>query len=258
MKKMILVLSIMLLSLTNSGCSAVIQQIPEEVLIPEYTIDTLPNGIFIKAGDTFYAPSNSDKTYSNLPQNSSASRVLWYTDNKIHVPEYKNGNQIIYRNNKTVPSMFVLEGFEHICDSIGIRDIRLNTNGQYIVATQNSIKDTSDVYAKLMEYVRDETIVLDNLNGNSINSRMINKTGSISGLTKGQTYTLGFYLGTQYYEIETVADTEIYCSKSITTITRFDMTKNGYLTLQMPDLLTPGLYDIDNSGVVRYGGVIQE
>lgn len=254
----ILGLALMALSLSNVGCSAVIEQQPEEIPIAEYTIDVLPNGVYIKAGDFFYAPGNGDKTYTTLPTNVSASRLLWYTDDKEHVPEYKNGNRIIYKNNKTVPTSFVLEGFEHICDSIGIKGIRLNTGGQYVLSDTSNIKSTSDAYIELTAYLSEGTIVLDNIDGNSINSRMINKTGSISGLTKGQTYTLGFYLGTQYYEVDVVADTEIYCSKSIEIITRFEMTKSGYLVLQMPDLLTPGLYDIDNKGVVRYGGVFQE
>ena len=39
---------------------------------------------------------------------------------------------------------------------------------------------------------------------------------------------------------------------------KYNLTKNGYLTLQMPDLLTPGLYDINGLGVVNYEGVLQE
>ena len=54
------------------------------------------------------------------------------------------------------------------------------------------------------------------------------------------------------------ADTEIYVSKSITTVNQYELTKDGYLILQMPDLLTPGYYDINNSGVVYYTGILTE
>lgn len=102
-----------------SGCSTVIEKQPEIVLIPEYTVDTVPEGVFVLSGETFYQPYNGDKTYSNLPENTSVDRVLWYTDNKIHVPTYKNGDKIVFKSKTNIPNQFVLEGFEHICDSIG-------------------------------------------------------------------------------------------------------------------------------------------
>lgn len=251
-------LATLLLGMAVTGCSTIIKEEPEVVLIPEYTVDTLPDGIFVKAGDTFYQPYNGDKTFNNLPENTSAERIVWYTDNKIHVPEYKNGNQIVYKNKNTIPNQFVLEGFEHVCDTIGIRAIRLNAAGNYVMSSDASLHPTSDAYVKLTEYLEQGDIVLDTINGDKIQSSMINKTGSISGLEKGQTYTLGFYIGTQYYDIQITADTEIYCSKSINTIVKYELTKSGYLILQMPDLLTPGLYDLNGTGIVNYGGVIQE
>lgn len=242
-----------------SGCSTVIEKQPEIVLIPEYTVDTVPEGVFVLSGETFYQPYNGDKTYSNLPENTSVDRVLWYTDNKIHVPTYKNGDKIVFKSKTNIPNQFVLEGFEHICDSIGIRKIRLNDAGNYVISGDTALHPTSDAYTKLIPYLSSSSaLVLDTINGDKIQSNIINKTGSISGLTKDEVYTLGFYVGTQYYEVDIKADTEIYCSKSINTIVKYNLTKNGYLTLQMPDLLTPGLYDINGLGVVNYEGVLQE
>lgn len=240
-----------------TGCGSVIEKKEEEVLIPEYTAETLPDGIFVKSGDKFYQPYNGDKTYKNLPENTSADRALWYTDNKVHVPPYKTGDQIVYKNATKIPGQFVVEGFEHLCDSIGIRGIRLDDNGRYIITSNNNFQSTSDAALKIMPYLDKGTIILDSLNGNTITSRMINKTGAISGLTKGEPYLIGFYIGTQYYEETVNADTEIYTSKSINVITDYAMTKNGYLEIKMPDLLTPGLYDLNGTGVVNYSGVIQ-
>ena len=256
-KLLAMIAACILSSAAMTGCSAVIEQEPEEVLIPEYTVDTLPDGIFVKSGDIFYQPSNENKTFTNLPENTSADRVIWYTDDKIHVPEYKNGDQIVYKNQKTIPSQFVLEGFEHVCDSVGIKGIRLNDAGNYVISGETSLHPTSDAYAKISPYLNTGTIVIDSIDGETLQSNMINKTGSINGLTKGQTCTLGIYIGTQYYEVEVAVDTEIYVSKSINTIAKYELTKNGYLVWKMPDLLTPGLYDLNGSGIVNYGGVIK-
>lgn len=243
---------------TVSGCSTIIEQKPEIALIPEYNKDNLPDGVYVLSGETFYTPYNLEKTYTNLPENTSVDRVLWYADDKIHVPTYKNGDNIVFKTKSNIPLQFVLEGFEHICDSFGIRKIRLNDAGNYVLSGDTSLQPSSDASAKLTPYLKSTSyIVLDTVNGEKIKSSMINKAGSISGLTKGEEYTFGFYVGTQYYEEKIKADTEIYCSKSINTITKYDLTKNGYLILQMPDLLTPGLYDINNMGVVQYEGVLQ-
>lgn len=246
-----------LFAASATGCGTIIEKEEVEELIPEYTLEELPSGIFIKAGDVFYAPSNGNKTYKSLPENTSPDRILWYTDGKERVPGYMNGNQIVYKDTKMIPKQFVIEGFEHICDSIGVRGIRLNDAGRYVISGDANFHQTSDAFLKLSQHLKQGTIILDNINGNSIQNRMLNKTGSLSGLEKGKSYIIGFYIGTQYYEEEVFADTEIYASKSIHTITNFDMTKNGYLVLQMPELLTPGLYDLNNMGIVNYSGVIQ-
>lgn len=248
---------VVVLSMT-SACSVIMEPKEVEVLIPEYTLDTLPSGVFVKNGDKFYSPSKGNKTYTNTPENSTPDRVIWYTDDKIHVPTYKIGDEIIYKDDNQIPQQFVLEGFEHVCDSFGIRSIRMNDAGKYIISGTSCLNPTSDASIKLNELAKRSTIIVDNINDQSINSRMINKTGSISGLEKGKLYTLGFYIGTQYYEVDIKADTEIYVSKSINTITDYTLTKKGYMTLKMPEMLTPGLYDINNKGIVNYSGLLKE
>lgn len=236
-----------------SGCGTIIKE--EEVVldIPEYSLENLPDGTFLKVEDTFYTPYNAGKTYSQIAMNSTPDRVLWYTNEKQHIPTYRNGNQIVYKDSGTIPQQFSLEGFEHVCDSVGIRGITLNENGRYTLL-RASIKAGSDADVQLDKY--SGTIVLDNIDGNTVNSTMINRTGSISGMELGKTYTIGFYIGTKYYECNIMADTEIYASKSITTLNQYELTKNGYLILQMPDLLTPGYYDLNCNGVVYYTGIL--
>ena len=254
--KVCLITCLTVMAMTLSGCSAVIQQEETEPDILEYTVDDLPSGVYLKVEDTFYKPYNSGKTYTDVAQNSNSSRVLWYTNEKQHIPTYRNGNQIIYKNLESVPRTFTLEGFEHVGDSVGIRGITLNDAGRYSLGYA-SFKSGSDASVQLEEY-SGKAIVLDNINGNTVNSTMINRTGSISGLELGKSYTFGFYVGTKYFEKTILADTEIYVSKSITTLNQYELTKGGYLILQMPDLLTPGYYDINNSGVVYYTGILTE
>ena len=69
-----------LMSCTITGCSAIIQQ--EEVVldIPEYKESDLPDGVFLKVDDTFYAPYNEGKTYGQTAMNSSGGRRKAYPD----------------------------------------------------------------------------------------------------------------------------------------------------------------------------------
>ena len=100
-----------LMSCTITGCSAIIQQ--EEVVldIPEYKESDLPDGVFLKVDDTFYAPYNEGKTYGQTAMNSSPDRVIWYLEGEEkHIPTFKNGYQIVYKNKSELPDQFSLEG----------------------------------------------------------------------------------------------------------------------------------------------------
>ena len=244
-----------LMSCTITGCSAIIQQ--EEVVldIPEYKESDLPDGVFLKVDDTFYAPYNEGKTYGQTAMNSSPDRVIWYLEGEEkHIPTFKNGYQIVYKNKSELPDQFSLEGFEYVCDSVGIKDIRLDDKGRYTLYAA-TLKEGSDAETALQDLIGDTSVILDNVDGNPVNS--ITRTGSINGLELGKTYTLGFYIGTEYRECQVKADTQIYVSKSVNTIVHYELTKSGYMILQMPDLMTPGYYDIDNSGVVNYTGILE-
>ena len=246
-----------LMSCTITGCSAIIQQ--EEVVldIPEYKESDLPDGVFLKVDDTFYAPYNEGKTYGQTAMNSSPDRVIWYLEGEEkHIPTFKNGYQIVYKNKSELPDQFSLEGFEYVCDSVGIKDIRLDDKGRYTLYAA-TLKEGSDAETALQDLIGDTSVILDNVDGNPVNSNIITRTGSINGLELGKTYTLGFYIGTEYRECQVKADTQIYVSKSVNTIVHYELTKSGYMILQMPDLMTPGYYDIDNSGVVNYTGILE-
>ena len=81
----------------------------------------------MKVDDTFYAPYNEGKTYGQTAMNSSPDRVIWYLEGEEkHIPTFKNGYQIVYKNKSELPDQFSLEGFEYVCDSVGIKDIRLD------------------------------------------------------------------------------------------------------------------------------------
>jgi|GEM_PF-4785993 len=155
-----------LMSCTITGCSAIIQQ--EEVVldIPEYKESDLPDGVFLKVDDTFYAPYNEGKTYGQTAMNSSPDRVIWYLEGEEkHIPTFKNGYQIVYKNKSELPDQFSLEGFEYVCDSVGIKDIRLDDKGRYTLYAA-TLKEGSDAETALQDLIGDTSVILDNVDGN--------------------------------------------------------------------------------------------
>ena len=264
LRKTIITALCIVTTLSFTGCNSVFEQdnVVDGVESYNSISDEMPNGLFIKEGDVYYKGYNKCKTYTNKYSalgsysRRDTLRLIWYTTQMEAVPTLSESGSIIYKSNKDIPDSIILESFEELCTTIGIRNINMNeTNGRFCVdlSRDSNMQQSSEAYAKLSQYK--QTIYLDSINGVSIDSSMINKAGAISGLEKGKLYRLGFYIGTKYYEADITADTTIYSSKTVYTLTDYAMTKEGYLIVKLPELLEPGLYDMDNEGVFWYGGV---
>ena len=266
--KKIVGIAIIALALMCSGCSSLVEKevdvnAGEAYDLNEFEFDDVPEGIYIKTERLLYAPyeghtlsgGTSVTLLNYLAQRNS--RFIWYTTQLGNVPVLNDDGLIIYKSDKSVPENFTLESYEKLCDSIGMRGLTVGKNGKYCIKSggDTTFKTGSSAYTELYDLCSGKTMIIDTINGIALEPSMVNKAGAITGLEKGKLYKLGFYIGTKYYEKNIIADTTIYSSKDYTLIESYDETKDGYIILRLPDLLEPGLYNIDGDGTFWYEGI---
>lgn len=256
----------MSLMLLTTGCSKIFEQTVNEEAgvaydLSDTSIESLDAGAYIKEDNTLYVPYNGHGI--NLTKNvddyeaEKNKRYIWYTTQLQYVPELNADGSVIFKSEDSIPSSFPLEKFEKLCDTIGIKGITLDAQGNFILKVSDAnLKTGSDAATIFADYSGDDTIILDTINDIPFESSMVNKAGSISGLELDKSYKLGFYIGTKYHEEVVTADTTLYASKEMYQITRYDGTKLGYIVLKLPDLMDPGLYYLNGQGTFTYGGLI--
>ena len=248
-----------------TGCSLLLEDDEPEDSVEIFTAgnasDQLPDGLYIKSGDLFMKTYDGCRTYRGKYDEQNyymhkAERLIWYTSQLERVPVLDAGASVIYRSSTKIPDSFTLEAFGHMCDSVGIRNISMNDAGMFVLSRSGSdIHPDSSAYAALSGYIGNGTVILDSVNGIKMDGSMVNRAGVITGLEGGKTYRLGFYIGTKYYEADIVADTSVYSSKEGFKITTYRTTRDGYIILDLPELMDPGLYDLDGAGTFLYEGV---
>ena len=265
-KKSAIVAALLAVTMLSTGCSSMIEKKENKEVgvsydLTEMSMDDISAGIYIRNGDMLYQPysghsinvTNSTDKYETIKN----KRFIWYTTQLQYVPELNTDGSIIYKSESTIPSEFSLEKFEKLCDTIGVKDITLDEQGQFVLKTaSSSLKEGSDAATIFADYGSDAKLILDSINDIPIEASMINKAGAISGLELGKSYKLGFYLGTKYHEVTITADTTFYASKEMDSITKYDGTKLGYIVLRLPDLMEPGLYYLNGEGAFTYGGLV--
>lgn len=263
-RKLIITIILCLFATILSGCSVLLEEEePQESLEAfdvDIALDELPSGLYLRQNGKYTSPYAKYRTYSDFNpeeyEKDKDSRIIWYTDQSDTVPTLSDEGLIIFKSDSSIPEYFTLESFEHLCDSVGIRGLTLSSTGKYAMSkSKDTLHPLSSAYSVFETYLDKGTILLDTVNGTAVDSSMVNKAGSLTGLEEGKKYRLGFYIGTRYYEEDLIADTHIYSSKTYYLLPSYEMTKNGYLIVRLPELLTPGLYDLNASGAFWYGGI---
>lgn len=123
---------------------------------------------------------------------------------------------------------------------------------EYIVFDTGEVCDGSN--ADAMTSGKDDigNWYLYDINGTQFTSSILNQNGVIMGLQEDASYLIGAYMGTNYNEIVIKADTRIFTASEV--LSRepddsYQLTKNGYIVITIPDNLPAGLYSINGAGV---------
>ena len=113
-KKMIMVLLIMGLSISATGCKGIMKEEPDATKGVKNDGDL--EGIYIKNDSKFYKPVTENQTFNSSTYEPNADRVVWYTGTSHFIPtvDQSKGDKIVFFSKEEIPSSFNIEEFKDL------------------------------------------------------------------------------------------------------------------------------------------------
>lgn len=266
MKKKIIISTILVLfTLVLSGCSLTSEKLKEEEKkvyegpkLEKYTREQLALGnMYIKNGDDYYkALTEFDCRLddNNVP---SLNRKLFLSDNDILVPTLYNDDILLYYTSEEIPASYQFEYFSDEGYTIGLFNIIPSstiTSKYFFSNSLDYVIYGSDFNNAMLNFEDNAKFILSKFNGKEIQNSQLTQSGTIKDLIYGKTYSVEYYLGSQYYKNDVKADIHAFISSKLFTSEKFKLTEDSVLKITPPNLPN-GYYLINNAFLIkRYNG----
>lgn len=263
-KIMICCLLVASFAMLVTGCNSATPIADKKGNMLSYSPDDedLPSGYFIL---------HDGKYYPVLSQEIKTSPILyqWFTTYENLIPEFKKGDSLVYVTTDVVPSEFTLSKMEDCGYTIGTRfDIRKPeeddstisyTNVKPIISFSSKSDEDYCSLSKAKAFINNaikdssyEAVQISEINNKEFTTTMLSDEGFLKNLTKDGIYTLSFYTGTKYNNLDLKADTRLFVETSTSSITSYTQAKSKHFILNLPSSTANGYYNIEGKGLFKY------
>lgn len=265
MKKLLLFITVFASMLILTGCDKDIQIFRTKetpgVQVPVKADALEMNSYYVKDGTSFILTlplKGSGK--SGRPENSiskeNLKRVLYagpYEDTLI--PTHYKGEIVAQASRGAQWDDVFLERYKDMGYSVGFYNATYDQteNSLNFSTSDHMIKGTS--LAEAFADLESQDIRVVEVNHNPLSPDNADfDSGILINMQQGETYTLSFYSGTYYHEMDVVADTQMFQSYELYSysVDYISDTPNGYRCFNTPSVLKSGYYAIDGWGLFRY------
>lgn len=222
--------------------------------------------------DGFYSMDVSKKSFVSLMTGASGfqgiiiehnpSRYIWLGNNEADliklIPEIDNKKTklvVVGTEADSLPDTYVLEKYSPLGYTIGTTFSTAESGDTLYMHTTDTcessmaageLKNSSADMFPIHKINDSKNIPLDNIDPD---------INMLLGLEKNKTYKLSIFKGTQYKELELVADTLVFKSVDFIELdTPFEVTDEGYFFINLPKNLKNGYYYINDYGLFKYTG----
>lgn len=250
-KRMLIILFVVAVTAGLCGCEGMkekVFQTQKEVVMKEYKKDQLKsNTFYVKDGTSFFK-TVSLKGGKDRNELDFHIGYLWFPETQLdYIPTLYKGESIAYPKETSVKEdSFYLKRYRDEGVTLGISNLKKASNGFTI---QSILEDSAA--SKTIESSK-SLPVISRFQGEPLNDKKMTTAGTIKGLESGETYLLEIYQGTRAMDVQLVADTQLFIIDSARMIENCKLTKNGYVSVQLPEDMESGYYQIENAGFFRY------
>lgn len=255
LRKLKVVGVLILVAMSMVGCDIVIfeEKIDENTLI-DYKVDELENDIYyIKNGTNF------NEAYQLESASVNGAGVYWVRNiSKEKVPFYYSNELIAFiSTKKNVLDNIALERYECLGSSLGIYGAVFE-DGYITFNTNTSLVKESSIEKELKD-LGATSIRFDTINGTKVSEAMLSSNGCIIGLEENAYYDIEYYAGTYYKTMSIQSDVTMFQDMEEYTLneSNTEVTKNGYLSIKLPEDFKSGYYNLNDSGFFLYNGYIK-
>lgn len=254
-KSIISCLLILSISIFVSGCGKI--QLFESktdpyLLVAKGNKELKQEIFYVKDGTKFYKTLKPNATFSSKSMSVDPKRIIWLGKDESLIPTLYKGESIAYASKVANLDSVILERFKYEGYSVGAYLVEYDFEKNMINMTvgSNSIEGTS--MHKVLSNAKSKYIRVEALNDTPVNSAMINESGIFTCLEENATYEFCYYAGTYYTKSQVQADTKYLTSYEIFKIDSIEDTKNGYVSISLPEEMESGYYLIDGAGLFKY------
>ncbi len=260
MRKNRLIIISLISTILLSGCKDV--QIfrnnePEPALKPVDAAELETDTFYIKNGAKFFKPVEPNGSAKSSPDGLNRGRVMGIT------PDLEGSCPIHYKDEVIAYTTADVNGLEKITlermkdlgYSIGLYNGAWNPAENSITFNTSEKMFENTSFAKIAESLESKDIKVTGINGTMLSNANVDATaGVIVGLEANKTYTITFYAGTYFHEMDIVADCHMFSTYELFNYGKeyTSFTQNGYMEFDTPEDLKSGYYIVNGQGFFEY------
>lgn len=254
-KRITAIAAVLIISITTlSGCGDNIIFKNKNVQQTKYsvaTLDTLMSDLFyVKDGTKFYPMHTFGGESAQYAPDPSNDNILLFAKQEKNIPVlYQNETVCVKSGDDSVYQTLLVERYKPVGWTLGIRAMTYNDSGDYFTASKNNLKDKSSMSAVTDKYINGDNFNIRTIDGKRFS---LTKAGTVNNLTKGEDYTLGVFVGSEYADMKAYADSHLYESSETFNFDPLELTTIGYVEYQMPEDAKSGLYLLGDAGYFLY------
>lgn len=211
------------------------------------------NVYYVKEGTKFYEVYEPKMTTNNV--GLSKKKAAWLIKDEGLIPTCYENEYLAQASSKVVlDKPLTLERYKDTGYSFGINSAQFK-DGYIQFTSNNIIKDTS-AYEEFQDASATNTgnsnIMIETIDGEYVTQDMVNEAGVIVRLEQDKEYTVTYYLGTYYKTATVKADVHFLQCFEVYSVNDREITKNGYIRINLPEYLKSGWYRLSNVGFFKY------
>lgn len=256
MKKKILasILAVaMMFTLTACGSSQAGVQMKEDGSIMTYTEEDLPEGLYVKSGDTYYPLLNATEA------DAAEANYQWFTEFDQLIPEMGEDDTLILYSTSEVPQSFTFWKMTDFGYTVGIRFQQAETSKDLTFPSdQNGYCSYSPVGTYILETTFGgagvSNVKIEEVNGKEFKETMLTTDGFMKGLTKDAMYKFWYYQGTVYKSVNIKADTHVFIEDYDLSTASYVELKDKFFEVNLPNGIENGYWFVEGYGMFKYSG----
>lgn len=199
------------------------------------------------------ATYDEGSTTTSVDPDAETDRAMWYTDDYKKIPTMYDGDVLIYYSTEELAEEFNFERYEDLGKTVGVSGLKKTKSGRYKFEVSENSKfvypnhDTS----KLLNFSQD-SVILDEIGGQSIREDNVSRCGSIYGLPADKTFKCKVYGGTEVTNMNFKSDVRTFASYQDYVSNDYTFLSTNIIKVNIPKWFNTGYYCLDGEGMFRY------